>query len=48
VHWVVTEFGARNLHGRTVRERARMLIDIAHPKFQAELEAAAAALGYFR
>lgn len=46
VHWIVTEFGARNLHGRTIRERARMLIEIAHPKFQPELEAAADKLGY--
>lgn len=46
VHWVVTEFGARNLHGRTVRERARMLIEIAHPSFRAQLEAEAARLGY--
>jgi acetyl-CoA hydrolase len=46
VHWVVTEFGARNLHGRTIRDRARMLIEIAHPSFRAELEAEAGALGY--
>ena len=31
VHWVVTEYGAVNLHGRTVRERARLLISIAAP-----------------
>lgn len=46
VHWVVTEFGAVNLFGQTIRSRARKLIDIAHPKFRAELEAAAGALGY--
>jgi 4-hydroxybutyrate CoA-transferase len=46
VHWVATEFGARDLHGRTVRERARMLIDIAHPKFQAELEQRAGEMGF--
>jgi len=38
VHWVVTEFGAVNLHGRSVGERARLLISIAHPDFRAELE----------
>ena len=37
VHWVVTEHGAVNLHGKTLRERAEMLIGIAHPDFRAEL-----------
>ena len=37
VHWVVTEHGRANLHGKTLRERARALIDIAHPDFRAEL-----------
>lgn len=46
VHWVVTEYGARNLHGRTIRERARMLIEIAHPKFREELARRATELGY--
>jgi acetyl-CoA hydrolase len=46
VHWVVTEHGARNLHGRTIRERAKMLIEIAHPKFREDLEKQAGALGY--
>lgn len=41
VHWVVTEFGARNLFGRTIRDRARMLIEIAHPKFRESLERSA-------
>lgn len=48
VHWVVTEHGAANLHGRTIRERARMLIDIAHPDFRAQLEDEAGKLGYLR
>ncbi|GMU84231.1 MAG: GNAT family N-acetyltransferase [Phycisphaerales bacterium] len=34
VHWVVTEFGAVNLHGLNVRERALALVSIAHPKFR--------------
>ena len=38
VHWVVTEYGAVNLHGRTLRERAAALISIAHPSFRKELE----------
>ena len=46
VHWVVTEYGARNLHGRTIRERASMLIELAHPNFRAVLEEEAFNLGY--
>jgi 4-hydroxybutyrate CoA-transferase len=46
VHWVATEYGACNLHGRSIRERARMLIEIAHPSFRAALEAEAGELGY--
>ena len=41
VHHVVTEHGTAHLYGRNVRERARALIDIAHPDFRAELEEAA-------
>lgn len=37
VHWVVTEYGAVDLHGMTIRERAEALISIAHPDFRAEL-----------
>jgi 4-hydroxybutyrate CoA-transferase len=37
VHWVVTEYGAVNLHGTTLRERGEALISIAHPDFRAEL-----------
>ena len=41
VHWVVTEFGAVDLHGKSIRERAQALIHIAHPDFREELMAAA-------
>ena len=41
VRWVVTEYGSAYLFGKTVRQRARALIDIAHPKFREELERAA-------
>lgn len=37
VHWVVTEYGAVNLHGKSLRERAEALVSIAHPDFRAEL-----------
>lgn len=37
IHWVVTEYGAVNLHGKTLRERGDALISIAHPDFRAEL-----------
>lgn len=37
VHYVVTEFGAAYLHGKSVGERALALISIAHPNFRAEL-----------
>jgi acyl-CoA hydrolase len=40
---VVTEFGVADLHGKSLRERARQLIDIAHPEFRDQLEAAARA-----
>jgi 4-hydroxybutyrate CoA-transferase len=41
VDYVVTEHGAAQMGERTTRERARALIDIAHPKFRDELETAA-------
>ncbi|HSP35108.1 MAG TPA: acetyl-CoA hydrolase/transferase C-terminal domain-containing protein [Thermoanaerobaculia bacterium] len=37
VHWIVTEFGAVNLWGKSLRERADALISIAHPDFRQEL-----------
>jgi acyl-CoA hydrolase/RimJ/RimL family protein N-acetyltransferase len=37
VHYVVTEWGAADLHGKTIRERSLALISIAHPKFRSEL-----------
>jgi len=38
VHWVVTEHGAVNLHGKTLAERGRLLASIAHPDFRRGLE----------
>ena len=37
IRYVVTEYGVAYLHGRPIRERAKALIEIAHPKFRAEL-----------
>lgn len=42
---VITEFGAAELKGRTVRERAELLIDVAHPDFRDELRDAATRMG---
>ena len=41
VHYVVTEFGAVDLYGKSLQERARLLISIAHPDHQEELDRAA-------
>jgi acyl-CoA hydrolase len=47
VHWVVTEYGAVNLHGKSLRERAELLIGIAHPDFRAELKHEVARIRHF-
>jgi len=47
VHWIVTEYGAVDLWGRNLRERAEMLISIAHPDFRAELRRDVARLRSF-
>ena len=41
VHYVVTEYGVADLHGRSLRERASALIECAHPDFRDGLQAAA-------
>ncbi|MFN5417523.1 MAG: acetyl-CoA hydrolase/transferase family protein [Flavobacteriia bacterium] len=38
VHWVVTEYGAVNLYGKTLEERAELLIQIAHPNQREKLK----------
>src|SRR5207248_1245591 len=37
IRYVVTEYGVAYLHGKSIRERAKSLIEIAHPKFRDEL-----------
>jgi len=37
VHYVITEYGTAQLFGKSLKERAKELINIAHPKFRDEL-----------
>lgn len=46
VHFVATEHGVADLHGRTIRERAKLLIALAEPEFREELERQAKQLKY--
>jgi 4-hydroxybutyrate CoA-transferase len=46
VHWVTTEYGMVNLHGKTIRQRAQLLISIAHPQFRDVLTRQAKELNY--
>ena len=39
IRYVVTEYGVAYLHGKSIRERAKALIEVAHPKFREELYA---------
>lgn len=38
VHYIVTEHGVANLYGKSIRQRAAALVDIAHPEHRAALE----------
>ncbi len=38
VQYIVTEYGIADLRGKTIRERARILLDIAHPNFRDQLK----------
>lgn len=40
VHWVATEYGVVNLYGKNLEQRAKLLINIAHPNHRDELEKA--------
>jgi acetyl-CoA hydrolase len=46
VRYVVTEYGVADLYGKTIRQRARQLIGIAHPDFRTDLEKQARELHY--
>jgi acyl-CoA hydrolase len=46
VDCVVTEYGVAEMRGRSISERARALIAIAHPRFRDDLEAEARQLHY--
>ncbi len=41
MHWLVTEYGAVNLYGKTLQERARLITSVAHPDHREMLEKAA-------
>jgi 4-hydroxybutyrate CoA-transferase len=47
IHYVVTEYGAVNLHGMNLRQRAQALISIAHPDFRSALLREITALRHF-
>lgn len=46
VRFVVTEYGVAELYGKTIRQRAQALINIAHPQFREELTKKAKELNY--
>jgi len=46
VHYIATEYGVAYLHGKSLRERAVALIQIAHPRFREQLLAEAKAKKY--
>jgi acyl-CoA hydrolase len=41
MHWLVTEFGRVNLYGKTLQDRSRLIISVAHPDHRESLEKAA-------
>ena len=41
MHWFVTEYGAVDLYGKSLQERARLLISVAHPDHRESLDKAA-------
>jgi acyl-CoA hydrolase len=41
IHYFVTEYGAVDLYGKSLQERAKLIISVAHPSAQEELDRAA-------
>lgn len=48
IHYVVTEYGIANLHGKNMKDRVKALINISHPGFRDELERGAHNFKWFR
>jgi len=46
IHYIVTEYGVADLYGKTIRNRAHQLINIAHPNFRDDLKKQAKDLHY--
>ncbi len=46
IRYVATEYGIAELYGKTIKQRATALIEIAHPEFREELEREAQSLRY--
>lgn len=38
IHYVVTEYGIANLYGKTIKERVKALVDIAHPDHREQID----------
>jgi acetyl-CoA hydrolase len=47
VHYIATEYGMVDLYGKSIRQRAQLLISIAHPDFRDGLTFKARELNYF-
>jgi acyl-CoA hydrolase/RimJ/RimL family protein N-acetyltransferase len=48
VHYVITEYGIAYIFGKSIRERALALIEVAHPRWREMLLSSAKKLGYVR
>jgi acetyl-CoA hydrolase len=46
VHYIVTEYGVADLYGKSVRQRVKALVNLAHPDFRADLEKQAEELNW--